>query len=101
MWTTEQEVAAIAREMQTGIREHGLFVDEHQGWAVILEEAEEAQAEQDNMLAAVNAMKRAVFQDNSGFTYTKRDMLEMMQTAAMAAKYMESFKWEGREDETD
>ncbi|MDO5549423.1 MAG: hypothetical protein Q4F79_13185 [Eubacteriales bacterium] len=104
MWTTEQEAAAVAlieREMQTGIKNHGLFVDAHQGWAVILEEIEEAQEQMEYMIVAVDAMKKAVQQDNddiaydlahSIFTYAKKAMLESMQAAAMAEKYMESFK---------
>ena len=104
MWTTEQEDAAVAlieREMQTGIKNRGMFPTQHDGWAVILEEAEETQVETANMMAAVDALKTAVFQDNddiayeladSVLRYAKKTMLEAMQTAAMAMKYMESFK---------
>lgn len=104
MWTEEQEreaVQMIEHEMNTRIKERGKFVDGHQGYAVILEEVEEAEAELEGVKAATDALKKAVFQENdeiafsladSIYRYAKNGMLELMQVAAMAGKYMESFK---------
>lgn len=108
MWTQEQENGVyelIEREAQTGINAHGVFVDAHQGLSVIEEEADETKEEYKKMKASVKAMRKAVFEDNddvafdlaySVYRYAKLTMLEAMQTAAMAMKYMVSFESEGK-----
>ena len=104
----------IFAEMQEGIMNHGLFRTAHDGFGIIMEEVEEAQLEMKDVESCFIDFKKAVFTDDmdAAIEYAeqlaksaKRLMIEAMQSAAMAQKFIATFKKGGEpdagEDEAD
>lgn len=87
-----------AGECQNGIKEHGLFHSQHEGYAVIKEEIEEAAVEMDKinqkLIGLWDSVKRDEYPNVSILLIKKHAELlacEAIQIAAMAQKFIESF----------
>lgn len=98
----------IHGEMKEGIKSHGLFASPHEGLAVIMEEVEEARTSLVDCESAFDGFKYGVFRDAEQETLSFAEdlyvnakclMIEAMQVAAMAEKYIKTFG--GQNDETD
>lgn len=93
--------ALTTEECNKGLKEHGTFNSPHEGYAIIKEEVEEAQEDLVEAIDNLNHAWNAIRNDNN-FTAgesiyqlkTKALMAasELVQVAAMAQKYGESFR---------
>lgn len=97
----------IHGEMEEGIKNYGLFASPHEGLAIIMEEVEEAREAMTDTEEFFQHMKDCVYADdvkyaawNAGKLRKKAMnlMIEAMQVAAMAEKFVKTFG-EGRKDE--
>lgn len=90
----------ILAEMQDGIEANGLFATHHDGMGVIEEEVEEALNSMTDCESAFDGLRSAVFHDSNQealsyaedvYVYGRSLMIEAMQVAAMAEKYIRTF----------
>ena len=98
----------IQKEMMDGIMNHGLFASPHEGLAIIEEEIVEAYTDMNDIIAIFHKMKSEVFSDNTEVAEKSAEdiacsakclMIEAMQVAAMAEKYIKTFG--GQNDEAN
>lgn len=98
--------ALIQQEMFDGIEAKGLFKTHHDGMGVIEEEVDEARTSMTDCESAFDGLRSAVFHDSNQealsyaedvYVYGRSLMIEAMQVAAMAEKYIKTF---GEESET-
>ena len=99
----------IQKEMMDGIMNHGLFASPHEGLAIIEEEVVEAYTDMNDIIAIFHKMKSEVFSDNTEEAEKSAEdiacsakclMIEAMQVAAMAEKYIKTFGG-GQNDEAN
>lgn len=92
--------ALIQQEMFDGIKANGLFKTHHDGMGVIEEEVDEARTSMTDCESAFDGLRSAVFHDaheealsfaEDLCVYAKCLMIEAMQVAAMASKFMATF----------
>lgn len=103
------ECAALIRaEMEEGINNHGLFASPHEGLAIIEEEIVEAYTDMNDIISIFHKMKSELFSDNTEEAEKSAEdiacsakclMIEAMQVAAMAEKYIKTFG--GQNDEAN
>lgn len=92
--------ALIQQEMFDGIEANGLFKTHHDGMGVIEEEVDEARTSMTDCESAFDGLRSAVFHDSNQealsyaediYVYGRSLMIEAMQVAAMAEKYIKTF----------
>lgn len=97
----------IHGEMEEGIKNHGLFASPHEGLAIIMEEVEEAREAMVNTEEFFQHLKVDVYCDDVNnscmdaltlYQKAKELMIEAMQVAAMAEKFVKTFG-KGKKDE--
>ena len=92
-------VTLVDKELESANKKFPMFRSAHEGYAVILEEIDEAQDEMDNLTGHMNLLWKTV-KDDSGFgslltaIQIRAESLacEAIQVAAMAKKFQESMK---------
>lgn len=91
--------ALVDEELAAAMKEHPLFASAHEGYAVLLEEVEETEAELQNLRFALGALWRGVKHDNgvaigAAVTAATRAAIDLaaeaIQVAAMARKIRDS-----------
>lgn len=99
-------VKLVDKELESANKKFPMFRSAHEGYAVILEEVDEAQDEMNNLNGLTNLLWKAVKVDSEVENFLvgiqiKAEALacEAIQVAAMAKKFQESMKkWEANNE---